>query len=81
MIEDTFHYLRARWEFAPDLEAAYRKFSDMRIQNFKVEEIEIPEPEENEDDGSSVDGDVDDLVAGEDSQSSDIEADDEVSTV
>ena len=81
MIEDTFHYLRPKWEFAPDLEAAYRKFNDMRIQNFKVDEIEIVEAEENEDVNSSIDGDADDLAAGEESQSSDVEGDDDVSAI
>lgn len=81
MIEDTFHYLRPKWEFAPDLESAYRKFNDMRIQNFKVDEIEFVEAEEKEDENSSIDGDVDDLAAGEDSQSSDVEIEDDVSAV
>ena len=79
MIEHTFHNLRPKFEFQPNIESAHRNFFEVKTQNFKVEEPEpAQEPDDIEEDNTSLDGD--DLLAEdeEESESSDSDADDEV---
>lgn len=79
MIEQTFYTWRPKWEFTTELESAFRKFNDLRAQNCKMEEVDTVEPEEAEDETSSIDGDAD-FPNGDDdiSQSSGAEAEDDV---